>query len=404
MAAEITINGFKAHVLLDPCTQGGDLISNNFCTSFKLPLTQMEKKALETAMQRSRSPITNKTTVIINVQGYEEERTFDAANLRNWEAILGEPALKKLKAIMKIHDNMISIQPPGMARCNLIMPQKTGNDTIRSAAMWMQTTCETASESPAQPHSDAESDRTCDSESIKDYAYDETDYEETSDNESITDLDEQLRQLDEENKNLSRNLHQAIDKLEARMKDNNMIRRQQANIHPSLDYEFDVLMVNMEAERRKILGQVALYTIWEEEEEINSGSWDTWPDSKYKPGLDPVMYKGGDLICNHLTLQKGFDAYSEFPHLFPTEKPTELPPLREPMEIMQYKIEIIEGAEWHPNYIPSYDSFKDQITERVNKELEPGRIIPSKSLNTIIMFTQPKKDGKKARFLLNYIP
>jgi len=50
MAAEITINGYKAHVLLGPCTQGGDLISNNFCTLFKLPLTKMEKKPLETAI------------------------------------------------------------------------------------------------------------------------------------------------------------------------------------------------------------------------------------------------------------------------------------------------------------------------------------------------------------------
>jgi len=66
--------------------------------------------------------------VLINVQGYEEERTFYAANLRNWDAILGELALKKLKAIMNIHDNMISIQPPGMARYDLIMLQKTGND------------------------------------------------------------------------------------------------------------------------------------------------------------------------------------------------------------------------------------------------------------------------------------
>jgi len=128
MAAGITINGYKAHVLLDLCTQGGDLISNNFCTLFKLLLTQMEKKPLETAIQRSRSPMTNKTTGLINVQGYEEEITFYAANLRNWDAILREPALKKLKAIMNIYDNMISIQPPGMVRYNLIMLQKTGND------------------------------------------------------------------------------------------------------------------------------------------------------------------------------------------------------------------------------------------------------------------------------------
>jgi len=71
---------------------------------------------------------------------------------------------------------------------------------------------------------------------------------------------------------------------------------------------------------------------------------------------------------------------------------------------MQHKIEVIEGAEWHPNYIPSYSRFQDQITGKVNKELETSRIIPCKSLNTIIMFTQLKKDSKKARFLLNYIP
>jgi len=116
------------------------------------------------------------------------------------------------------------------------------------------------------------------------------------------------------------------------------------------------------------------------------------------------MYKGGDLICNHLTIQQEFDSYSEFPHLFPTEKPTELPLLREPMEIMQHKIEVIDGAEWHHNYIHSYDMFQDQITEKINKELETSRIKPSKSRNTIIMFTQPKKDGKKARFLVNCIP
>jgi len=116
------------------------------------------------------------------------------------------------------------------------------------------------------------------------------------------------------------------------------------------------------------------------------------------------MYESGDQICNHLTTQQGFDLYLEFSHLFSIEKPTELLPFGEPMEIMQHKLEVIEGEEWHPNYIPSYDRFQDQITEKMNKELETSRIILSISLNTIIMFTQPKKDGKKVRFLLNCIP
>jgi len=225
--------------------------------------------------------------------------------------------------------------------------------------MSMQPTCETASEPSGYPHSDAECDRISDSESIKDYAYDESDYKDSSEDESITDLDEQLKQLDEENRALSRILNEGINNLEARMEDNNMIRRQQAEIHPWLDYEFNELMESMEAERRRILGQDTLYTILEEEEEINPGLWETWSDSDYEPGPDPVMYEGGDLICNHITIQQGFDPYSEFPHIFPTEKPTELPPLREPLEIMRHKIEVIDGAEWHPNYIPSYDRFQD---------------------------------------------
>jgi len=105
------------------------------------------------------------------------------------------------------------------------------------------------------------------------------------------------------------------------------------------------------------------------------------------------MYEGGDLIYNHLTIQPGFDPYSEFPHLFPPDKPTELLPLRELMEIMQYKIEVIEEAEWQTNYIPNYDRFQNQITEKIIKELENGRIISSKSLNLIIMFVYLKTDG-----------
>jgi len=61
-------------------------------------------------------------------------------------------------------------------------------------------------------------------------------------------------------------------------------------------------MESMEAESRRILGQDALYTIWEEEEEINPRSWETWSDSEHEPGLDSVMYESGDLICNHLTI------------------------------------------------------------------------------------------------------
>jgi hypothetical protein len=121
MAAEIHVNRYKAHILLDPCTQGRDLLSNNFCTLFKLPLTEMEKKPLETAIQGSKSPVINKTTVLMNLPGYEAERSYYVTNLRNWDGISEELALKKLKAIINVHDHMIYIQPAGMSRYDIIM-------------------------------------------------------------------------------------------------------------------------------------------------------------------------------------------------------------------------------------------------------------------------------------------
>jgi len=108
----------------------------------------------------------------------------------------------------------------------------------------MQPTCETASESLEHPQSNIECDRISDlepgriskSESIKDCAYNKTDYSDSSGNESTTVLDEQLKQLNKENRFLTITLEENIDNLEVRIGDNNRIRRQQAEIHPWLDY------------------------------------------------------------------------------------------------------------------------------------------------------------------------
>jgi len=162
---------------------------------------------------------------------------------------------------MNIHDNMVSIQPPEIGRYDLIMLQKTGNDSIRSAAIWMQPKYVTASELLVNPHSDTESDRTSELESIKDYRYDKTDYEDSSDNESITDMDKQLKQLEVKSRSLSKTLDERIDNLKVRMRDNNMIRRQKAEIHSWLNYKFDELIESMEAERRTILEKDTLHTI-----------------------------------------------------------------------------------------------------------------------------------------------
>ena len=95
---------------------------------------------------------------------------------------------------------------------------------------------------------------------------------------------------------------------------------------------------------------------------------------------------------------------TEFSHLFPEEKPTELHALREPLEMIQHRIDVILNLVWKPRFPSTYNQFKYPNTKNIITELETGRIVGSKSSNSIGMFTQPKRDKpEEARFLLDCI-
>ena len=114
---------------------------------------------------------------------------------------------------------------------------------------------------------------------------------------------------------------------------------------------------------------------------------------------------GPDLLtCNaHVTLTM-YDATKEFPKLFPEEKPTELPPLRYPLGIMQNRIDVIPDSHWSPRFSSTYNQFKNQITQKIYTQLQTGRVVPSRSSNTIGIFPGPKNDKRpEARFQLDCI-
>ena len=91
----------------------------------------------------------------------------------------------------------------------------------------------------------------------------------------------------------------------------------------------------------------------------------------------------------------------EYADLFPDEIPSELLPMRE----INHEIRLIPRAKWKPERIFSHDRFKDQNTEKINRELITGRTYATTDTeNAVLIFTQPKKGSKKARFLLNCVP
>ena len=157
-AAEITVNGVRAQALLDPCTQNGDLISTTFCHLHKIPTEEMQQKPLETAIKGSRSTMLKKATVELDIQGHKETRTLYMANLKDWDVILGEPALNSLNAIFEIRDNKISIQPRFSQRYELEMiTRKSNNNRIKVAALYMPATCESATEESEESESESDS-------------------------------------------------------------------------------------------------------------------------------------------------------------------------------------------------------------------------------------------------------
>ena len=75
-AAEIRINRARANILIDACTVGADLIPAQCCHLHNIPIEEIPPKSLFTVIERSKSTITKKATIDVDVQGHKELRTF----------------------------------------------------------------------------------------------------------------------------------------------------------------------------------------------------------------------------------------------------------------------------------------------------------------------------------------
>jgi len=136
-AAMVQINGNNAQVLIDLCTMHGNLISNQFCDIYKIPTEQTDQKILGTAIKGSKSYINAKATVEVDIQGHKETITFYVANLNEWNAILGNPALTTLRAVMDITENQVSIYPKGKEPIELQMLDKQAMEYPSTAAQYI---------------------------------------------------------------------------------------------------------------------------------------------------------------------------------------------------------------------------------------------------------------------------
>ena len=133
-AAEIRINGAGANVLIDPCTVGANLIAAQFCHLHNIPTEEMPYKFLFTAIKASKSTMTRKATMEVDVQGHKQIRTFLVSNLMDWDATIGHPMLHHLNTVMSVTDNRVSIQARGKIRYDLNMLDRVPETPVMQVA------------------------------------------------------------------------------------------------------------------------------------------------------------------------------------------------------------------------------------------------------------------------------
>ena len=73
-AAEIRINGASPNVSIDPCPVGADLISAQFCHLHNIPTEEMPPKSQFTAIKGSKSTMTKKATMEVDMQHLQEKK------------------------------------------------------------------------------------------------------------------------------------------------------------------------------------------------------------------------------------------------------------------------------------------------------------------------------------------
>jgi len=119
------INDQPAKTLVDQQTAGADLISSKFCTLHNLPLYPLKNPiTLQMTMKGSKGSISHYTKVNCDWLGWSEERIFCVAALKDWDVILGSPALGYAKAVINMGTMSVTIQLPGQNRITLA-PWKT---------------------------------------------------------------------------------------------------------------------------------------------------------------------------------------------------------------------------------------------------------------------------------------
>ena len=128
ITVKVLVNGKPARALLDSGSLG-DFVSSTLVDQISAKREILESPvSLQLAVQGSRSKVNARTTLKLEYQGIDENRTFDVININNYDLILGTP-------FMYQHQVCLGFNPARIVIGNEIaLPMKAGADTKLMAA------------------------------------------------------------------------------------------------------------------------------------------------------------------------------------------------------------------------------------------------------------------------------
>ena len=155
MVIDVLINGNPARALVDQQTTRANLISTSYATTYNLPLVQFkEDLAIQLSLQGSRGKSTHYVKTKLTIGQHEEMASFCVAALSDWDLILAEPLLRKLKAIVNIADHSMTIKPSSDLKPTII---KATSNRHRMTPPLSSTTISSASTMVSADHIDGNS-------------------------------------------------------------------------------------------------------------------------------------------------------------------------------------------------------------------------------------------------------
>ena len=105
----------------------------------------------------------------------------------------------------------------------------------------------------------------------------------------------------------------------------------------------------------------------------------------------------GAIVIATSKVEEQFNLLKQFPNLFLTIMPTELPPLRN----VNQRIDPKPGSEWLPTWRPSAHKFGLQINDKLSAEIQSGCMYTAPNdKNAIVMFcVATRNQPDKARYV-----